>query len=195
MGLLTEDIENKAYEAMVGSKRQKHLVDQDDVLEVVDDGLSVEEVHSGGEPVPVEVLGGVERAGSAGDIGDCNDLLEGDDLDNGNDEDDVDVAHEQGSEEAGDHDEGPDCARPEVGLFLLVLCVLLLLRGGFLQLTKRLVRNRDSGGIMVNKIDFSLTSWTVDSWAWCLAAAPSSLTSLKLDLRPSEPADWPFAFW
>jgi len=51
------DIEHETDEAMVGSKWQEDLIDQDDVLEVVDDALAVEEVHGGTEEIPVESLG------------------------------------------------------------------------------------------------------------------------------------------
>jgi hypothetical protein len=50
------DIKHETDEAVVGSKGQENLVDQDDVLEVVDDTLAVEEVHGGAQEVPVERL-------------------------------------------------------------------------------------------------------------------------------------------
>lgn len=53
-----DDVEDEADEAVVGGERQEDAVDEDDVLEVVDDGLAVEEVHGSDEPVPVEALGG-----------------------------------------------------------------------------------------------------------------------------------------
>lgn len=117
---------------MVGGQRQENLVYQNNVLEVVDDSLAVQEVHGRCQPVPVEALCRSEGTGATGDIGNGNDLLEGDDLDCGDDEDDVDVAHEQRSEEASEHDERPEGARHEVGLLLLVLCIPLLLGRGFL---------------------------------------------------------------
>ena len=123
---LTKDVEDEADEAVVGCQRQQHLVDQDDVLEVVDDALAVEEVHGGGQPVPVEALGGAQISRPAGDAGDGDDFLERDDLDGRDDQDDVDVAHEESREEAADHDKGPEGARHEVGLLLLVLGILLL---------------------------------------------------------------------
>ena len=131
---LTKHVENEANEAMVDRERQEDLVDDDNVLEVVDDGLAVQEIHGGREPVPVEALGGAEGAGARGDVGDGDDLLEGDDLDGGDDEDDVDVADEEGGEEDADHDEGPDGARPEVCLLLLVLGLFVLLGLGLLQM-------------------------------------------------------------
>lgn len=111
------------------------------MLEVVYDALAVEKVHGGGEPVPVEALGGAKVPSTAGHIGNGDDLLEGDDLDGGNDEDDVDVAHEQSCEEATNHDECPERPCYEVGLLLLVLgglLLFLLLRGlGLLLVTTR----------------------------------------------------------
>jgi hypothetical protein len=51
------DVEHETDEAVVGSKGQENLVDQDNVLEVVDDTLAVEEVHGGAKEIPVERLG------------------------------------------------------------------------------------------------------------------------------------------
>lgn len=99
---------------------QQHLVHQDHMLEIVDDGLSVEEVHGGGQPVPVEALGRPQLAGAARDARNGNDLAKRDDLDGRDDEDDVDVPHEQRGEEPPEHDKGPEGPRHEVGLFLLV---------------------------------------------------------------------------
>lgn len=103
----TKDIEHKANKAMVGSQRKKHLVNKDNVLEVVDDALSVKEVHGGGQEVPVQALGGAQRSSSAGNIGDGNDFLEGNDLDCSDNGNHVNVSHEQCAEEARDHDQRP----------------------------------------------------------------------------------------
>jgi hypothetical protein len=130
--LLTKDVEDKADEAVVSRQWQQNLVNEDNVLEVVDDALAVEKIHGGAEPVPVKALGGAQVSGAAGDVGNSNDLLEGDDLNGGDNEDDVDVTHEKSGEEQGDHDEGPEGTRVEVGLFLLVLSRLLLVGRGLL---------------------------------------------------------------
>lgn len=106
---------------MVGGQREQDAVDEQNVLEVVDDALAVEKVHGGSEEVPVQRLGKAQTAGLAGHIGNCNDLLEGDDLHGGDDDDDVYVAGTEDPEEAEDHDERPYRACYEVGLFLFVL--------------------------------------------------------------------------
>lgn len=90
----TDDVEHKANESMVGSQRQQYLVDENNMLKVVYDALSVEEVHGGGQPVPVETLCGAQLTSSGWDACDGDDLLEGDYLYNSDDQDDVDVAHE-----------------------------------------------------------------------------------------------------
>lgn len=123
----TKDVENEADETVVRRQRQQHLVHENDMLKVVDHALSVEEIHGGGKPVPVQALDGPEVAGAARDVGDGNDLLERYYLDRRNDHQDVDMAHEQGGEETTNHDEGPESTGNEVGLFLLVLGQLLLL--------------------------------------------------------------------
>lgn len=104
------------------------------MLEVVNDSLAVEEVHCRRKPVPVETLSGAQRAGATGDVGDGDDLLEGNDLDSRDDADDVDVAHEECRKEHGEHDKGPEGARHEVGLLFFVLG-LLLFGGGRLLLS------------------------------------------------------------
>ena len=109
---------------MVGGQGQQNPINQQDVLEVVDDALAVQEVHGGAEEVPVQRLGEAQAAGLAGDVGYRNDLLEADDLDGGDDHDDVEVAGAEGEEEAPDHDQRPRCAHDEVGLLLLVLALL-----------------------------------------------------------------------
>ena len=92
---------------MVGSKREEDAIDHDNVLEIVDDTLAVEEVHGNGQPVPVQALGGLDVPGATSSARDGDDLLERDDLDGGDDDDDVDVAHEESGKEAANHDEGP----------------------------------------------------------------------------------------
>lgn len=118
---------------MVRGKRQQDLIHQYYVLKVVDDAFAVEEVHGCCQPVPVEALGRVDGSRAARDVCDGDDLFEGDDLDGCDDEDHVDMAHEERGEEDGHHDESPERPRPEVGLFLLVLGLLLVRRRGFLQ--------------------------------------------------------------
>jgi hypothetical protein len=90
------------------------------VLEIVDDALAIEKVHGGAEEIPVQRLGEAQTAGLAGHICDRNNLLEGDDLHGGDNDDDVNVASAQDPEEAENHDYGPDGTRYEVGLFLLI---------------------------------------------------------------------------
>lgn len=139
----TEDIEDEADEAVVSGQRQQDLVNQNNVLEVVNDSLAVEEVHGSRQPVPVETLSRSKGAGTAGDVGDGNDLLERDDLYSGNNGNDVDVSHKERGKEQGEHDKGPESASYEVGLLLFVLGLLLancwrLLLVDCFQLARRL---------------------------------------------------------
>lgn len=92
---------------MVGGQRKKHLVNKYNMLKVVDDALSIEKVHGGGEEIPVHTLRGAQRSGSAGNVGNGNDFLEGDDLDCSDNGNHVNVAHEQCAEEDSDHDQRP----------------------------------------------------------------------------------------
>ena len=68
-------------------------------------------------------------SGTAGDAGNGNDLLERDDLNSRDDENHVDVAHEEPAEKDSNHDEGPKCPSDEVLLLLVVLGRLLLFWG------------------------------------------------------------------
>lgn len=77
------------------------------MLEVIDDALSIEEIHGGGQEVPVQALGGAQGSSSAGNIGDGNDFLKGYDLDCSDNGNHVNVSHEQCAEEAGYHDQRP----------------------------------------------------------------------------------------
>lgn len=65
---------------MMRRQRQEHLVYQQNMLEIVDDALSVQEVHCRREPVPIQGLGKAEVLLLAGNVGDVNDLFEGDNL-------------------------------------------------------------------------------------------------------------------
>lgn len=103
----TKDVEHKADKAMVSSQREKHFVNKDNVLKVINDALSIEKVHGGGQEIPVQALGGAQRPGAAGNVGNGNDFLEGDDLNCGDNGNHVNVAHEQCAKEARDHDQRP----------------------------------------------------------------------------------------
>ena len=75
--VLTSDVEHKADKAVVGSKREEDLVDEDNVLEVVNDALSVQEVHCRTQEIPVQALRKPQAPGAARYVGNGDDLLEG----------------------------------------------------------------------------------------------------------------------
>lgn len=105
---------------MVRSEWQQYLVHQHDMLEVVDNALSIQKVHGRCQPIPVERFRKSQPSGSTRDVCDSYNFLERDDLnscDNGND---VDVTHEHGGEEDTDHHHGPECSGHE-GLLLLLI--------------------------------------------------------------------------
>lgn len=106
---------------MVCCEWLEDLINQDDVLKVINHTLSIKEVHSRRKPVPIQALRKAQSACSRWDIGNGNNLLEGDDLNSGNDEDDVDMTHGHGEEETPNHDECPYRAGKEGLLLLLVL--------------------------------------------------------------------------
>lgn len=123
---------------MVRRKRQKHFVDEYNVLEVVDHTLAVQEVHRRPEKVPVECLSETQAARSRRHVCDRNHLLVADDLHGGHDDEHVDMAGEHGSKEDADHDKGPDRAGDE--------CLPLLLELGLLFHRHLLVVGRPAGG-------------------------------------------------
>lgn len=154
------------------------------MLEVVDDSLAVEEVHSSRKPVPVKALGGSQGTGAARDVGDSDNLLKGDDLDGRDDRDDVDVAHKERGEKEAKHDKAPEGASDKVGLLLLVIGLFISCSGGLLcdgngahgQLGSSRVAVVVGGHIgvwcfgrrPVIGLGVTRTSLTVASWAWAL---------------------------
>lgn len=90
------------------------------MLEVIDDTLSVQKVHGGGQEIPVQRLGKPQILLFAGDIGNGDNLLERDDLNSSRKTDNVDVAGEHGDEEPRNHDKGPYCPCNKSLLLLLI---------------------------------------------------------------------------
>lgn len=105
---------------MVIRKREQNFINQQDVLEVVDHALSVQEVHSCRQKVPIQRFGEPQVLLLVGDVGDSDNLLERNDLNSSNEGDDIDMTGEQRDEETGNHHEGP--YRPgNEGLLLLLI--------------------------------------------------------------------------
>ena len=59
---------------------KQHLVNKQDVLKVVDDALSVQEIHGGRQKVPIQRFGEPQVLFLIWDTGDSDNFLEGDDL-------------------------------------------------------------------------------------------------------------------
>lgn len=124
---LTHDIHHEADEPVMCSERQQDLVYQQNVLEIVDNALSVQEVHCDGKEVPVQRPRQWEILPFGGHLCDVDDLLEADDLNSSDQEENVNVSAEHGQEEAPDHCQGP-YRTSDKGLFLLLIFILLDLR-------------------------------------------------------------------
>jgi hypothetical protein len=56
MQRLTEDVHGKADEAMMCCKGEQNLIYQEDMLEVIDNAFTIDEIHGNREEVPVERL-------------------------------------------------------------------------------------------------------------------------------------------
>lgn len=122
----THHIEHEADEAVVGRQGQQHLVHQQNMLKVIDNAFSIQEIHGGRQKIPVQRLGKTQILLLARYVGNSDHLLERYDLDRGHDANDVDVAGEHGDEEAGNHDERPYCPRNKRLLLLFVFGQLRL---------------------------------------------------------------------
>lgn len=145
---LTNNVKRKGYKPVMGSQRKQQTVNHQDVLEVIYDALAVQKVHGGAEKVPVQGFGEAQAAGLARDVCDCDDLLEGNDLDSGDDDDYEEVAGAESPEEASNHDQRPYCAGDEVCLFLLVVGLGRLFGGLALSAWggRRVETRRHTGG-------------------------------------------------
>lgn len=91
------------------------------MLEVVDDTLSVQEVHRRCQPIPVERLCESQPPGTTGDVRNRDYLLERDNLHRRDNRYDVYMPHEHCTKESAYHDERPYRSRDECRLLLLVL--------------------------------------------------------------------------
>lgn len=105
---------------MMRRKRQQHPINQHNMLEIVNNTLAVQEVHCRAQKVPIQRLGEAQPTRTTPDIGNGNDLLEGNNLHRRDDDDHVNVAREHAAEEDTNHDECPYRAGYK-GLLLLVV--------------------------------------------------------------------------
>lgn len=203
---------------MVGCKWQKHLVNKNNMLKVVNDTLSVQKVHGCREPIPIQALCRLERASTTRNVCDGNNFLEGNNLYRRNDCDDVNVSHEQRQEENANHDQCPERSGPEVGLFLFIFSLFLFGSRWFLFKSREnlvskcpvksdIIIDRYSIGAKGGRGESVCVSLSASTAKPCCffcvittvrtsstvsktdfaAVASSSLTSLKLDRRPSDP--------
>lgn len=106
---------------------KENFIHQQNVLEVVDDALSIEEVHGCREEIPVEGLGEAEVLLLARNVGDGDNFLERNNLNGSHQDDDIDMTGEQGDKKAGDHHKCPYRPGNESLFLLLVLGLLRLL--------------------------------------------------------------------
>lgn len=128
MSLLTHDVESETDKSVVGRERQQNFIHEQNVLEIIDDALSVQEIHGRCEEVPVQGLGEAQVLLLTRHIGDSNDFLEREDLNCSHNANDVNVSGEHSDEKASNHYEGPYRSGNE-GLFLLLVIGL----SGFLR--------------------------------------------------------------
>lgn len=138
---------------MMRRERQQHPINQNHMFEIINHTLPIQKIHRRAQKIPIQRLGEAQAARAGGDVGDGDDFFEADDLDGGDDDEDVDVAGEHAAEEDADHDEGPGGAGDE-GLFLLGVVVgfLLLLLGFFLLCAHTISTSVGCGGGWVGGI-------------------------------------------
>ena len=132
----THDIEHKADKPVMRRKGEQHSIHQQNMLEIVDDALSIQEIHRRGQEIPIERLCKPQVLRSARNVGDSYDLLEGHNLDSCDQDNKVEVAGKEGHEEPSNHYKRP--YRPgNKSLFLLLVIGELSFGGtGFLQIKR-----------------------------------------------------------
>lgn len=172
--LLTCGIKHKADKSMVSCEWQKYPINKNNVLKIIDDTLAVKEVHCCSQPVPVQTLCETQPTRTTGDIGDCNDLLEGDDLYSSHNGDNVEMSHEHGPKESSYHDKRPYRSRDE-GLLLL-----FVIRHGFLLLLIRKINQQDYSAVFGCSQTSNVISVPSLGFAGEPGSDPPSLMSEKL---------------
>lgn len=117
----TQHVQHEADKAMVRSERQQHFVDQQDMLEVVDDGFAVQKIHGDAQEIPVEGPCEWQTFLLGWDLGDTDDFLEGNNLNCRDQEQHIDVPAEHAKKETTDHDKGPDRSNDKCLLLFLIV--------------------------------------------------------------------------
>jgi hypothetical protein len=171
---------------MMGRKGQKDFVDQYDMLEIVDDTFTVQEIHGGSQPVPVQGFCESKLTGSTGHICDGNDLLEGHNLDSSDNGKNIEMAHKHGTEEGPNHHESPYRTCNEGLLLLFVLghwSIMDLFRGEMLASWSA----PRYWGKRTTVVEAPLSALVGEP-----GSERPSLISEKLLLRPSTPVLWAF---
>ena len=88
---------------MMRRERQKDLVYQHNVLEIIDDTLPIQKVHRGPQEVPVQRPRKAQTPVSARDICNGDNFFEGYNLQCGDDSYHIDMSCEHGYEKARNH--------------------------------------------------------------------------------------------
>lgn len=121
------NVKHEADESVVTGKGDEISVHKDNVLEVVDNGFAVEEVVSHDEEIPVDSLvpavALLARGSSLGTtvvtkVEKSSDFFIDERLTQHDEKDHVGVAHTEKSDEAADHNKGPDRPLNHVAIFL-----------------------------------------------------------------------------
>jgi len=113
---------------MVGRKRQQYAIYHHNMLKVIDNALAVQKVHGCPQKVPVQGLCESQTARPTWHVHYADDLLEGDNLQNGDEHYYIEVAGEEAEEEAANHYKGPYCTSDEGFLLFFEIglwCALL----------------------------------------------------------------------
>src|ERR1700761_9021565 len=100
---LTHNIQHKANKPMMRRKRQQNPINKHNMLKVIDDALSVEEIHRRSQKIPIQGFGETEAFPARRHVGDSDDFFEAHNLNDGDDDQDVDVSGEEGEEESRHH--------------------------------------------------------------------------------------------
>lgn len=116
----TYHVQHKAYKSVMRRQWQKHFVNQQDMLEVVDDRLAVQEIHGDPQEVPVERSGERQPFLLGRYLSNADDFFERDDLNGCDEEQHVHMPAKHAQEETTDHDKRPCCSNDKCLLLLLI---------------------------------------------------------------------------
>lgn len=116
----SDNVQAVGKEAVMNGQRQQKVVNQDDVLEIVNHGLSFQKVNGCSQKVPIERPAPGQVFLTRRLCCQVDDFLEGKDLDQDHESNEPDVTSSKRDKKASNHDEGPNGSDYKVLFFLFL---------------------------------------------------------------------------